>query len=175
MPVHRPVSKLLDFAGLPPCLGEDGFFATANNPPQRAVRYSPPRDRDGSETMINQIHYMADYERARDRHSGTAERVSVRRGQLMMLYDPLEFYFRSQRIGLSPLEGAILELLVTQGRASARMLAELFEREGASVKSMDVHVHRIRRKFDRAGADDPIETVRGWGLKFRYADEMRVA
>ncbi|HMI18885.1 MAG TPA: helix-turn-helix domain-containing protein [Sphingomonas sp.] len=124
---------------------------------------------------MNQLHYMADYERARDRHSGTAERVRVRRGNLVLLYDPLEFYFGSQQIGLSPLEGAILELLITQGRASARMLSELFEKEGGSVKSMDVHVHRIRRKFDSVGADDPIETVRGWGLKFRYAGEMRVA
>lgn len=124
---------------------------------------------------MNQLHYMADYERARDRHAGTAERVRVRRGNLVMLYDPLEFYFGSQRIGLSPLEGAILELLITQGRASARMLSELFAREGRSIGSMDVHVHRIRRKFERVGADDPIETVRGWGLKFSYADEMRVA
>lgn len=124
---------------------------------------------------MNQLHYMADYERARDRHSGTVERVRVRRGHLVMMYDPLEFYFGSQPIGLSPLEGAILELLVTQGRASARMLSELFEREGGSVKSMDVHVHRIRRKFNGVGAEDPIETVRGWGLKLRYAGEMRVA
>jgi len=124
---------------------------------------------------MNQLHYMADYERARDRHSGTAERVRVRRGDLVMLYDPLEFYSGSRRIGLSPLEGAILELLITQGRASTRALSELFEKEGGSARSIDVHVHRIRRKFDSVGAGDPIETVRGWGLKLRIAGEMRVA
>jgi DNA-binding response OmpR family regulator len=108
-------------------------------------------------------------QRARDRYSDVAERVSVQSGFLTMIYDPLEFYAGSRQIPLSPLEGAILELLMRQGRASSKALEELFEREGASFKTLDVHVYRIRRKFQRAGAFDPIETVRGWGLKLRAA------
>jgi DNA-binding response OmpR family regulator len=106
-------------------------------------------------------------QRARDRYSNLAERVSIHCGVLTLLYDPLEFYVGQCRIALSPLEGAILELLVRQGRASTRALEDLFQCECASFKTLDVHVYRIRRKFRKAGAFDPIETVRGWGLKLR--------
>jgi DNA-binding response OmpR family regulator len=109
-------------------------------------------------------------QRARDRYSDVPERVSVRCGILTLLYDPLEFYVGPRRIALSPLEGAILELLIQHGRASSKALAELFEREGASFKTLDVHVYRIRRKFLAAGTFDPIETVRGWGLKLSLPD-----
>jgi DNA-binding response OmpR family regulator len=107
------------------------------------------------------------HERARDRYSGTPERVSLQCGHLTMLYDPLEFFVGTRQVALSPLEGAIVELLMRQGRASTKALEELFEREGASFKTLDVHVYRIRRKFEAADAFDPIETVRNWGLKLR--------
>jgi len=116
---------------------------------------------------FNLLGTNADEERARDRFSGTPERVSLSCGNLTMLYDPLEFYVDERQISLSPLEGAILELLMRQGRASSRALIETFEREGASANTLDVHVYRIRRKFTGAGLFDPIETVRGWGLKLR--------
>lgn len=106
-------------------------------------------------------------ERARDRFLGVPDRVCLRCGMLSVLYDPVEFFVGEQQIFLSPLEGAILELLMRHGRASAKALAETFEREGASANTLDVHVYRIRRKFIRAGHFDPIETVRGWGLKLR--------
>jgi len=105
--------------------------------------------------------------RARDRFSGEPERVSLSCGNLTMIYDPLEFFVGDRQIQLSPLEGAILELLMRQGRASSKALIETFEREGASANTLDVHVYRIRRKFTGAGLFDPIETVRGWGLKLR--------
>ena len=107
------------------------------------------------------------HERAWDRHSVTPERVALQCGHLTMLYDPLEFFVGTRQIALSPLEGAILELLMRQGRASTRALEDLFEREGASFKTLDVHVYRIRRKFEAADTFDPIETVRNWGLKLR--------
>ena len=106
-------------------------------------------------------------QRARDRFSGIPERVSLNCGPLTLYYDPLEFYVGDRQIALSPLEGAILELLMRQGRASSKALIETFEREGASPATLDVHVYRIRRKFTAAGIFDPIETVRGWGLKLR--------
>ena len=115
-------------------------------------------------------------QRARDRFSGASKRVSLRCGVLILFYDPLEFFVGAQQILLSPLEGAILELLMRYGRASSGALAETFEREGASANTLDVHVHRIRRKFIGAGHFDPIETVRGWGLKLRVpgADMQRL-
>lgn len=106
-------------------------------------------------------------QRARDRHAGLPTRVSVRHGGLEILYDPLEFYVGKRRICLTPLEGAILELVVRRGRAPTQVVVELFEREKASFASLNVHLHRLRRKFFEAGIANPIETVRGWGLKMR--------
>ena len=105
--------------------------------------------------------------RARERHAGLPERMSLRHGPLEILYDPLEFYVGKRRVGLTPLEGAIVELVVRRGRASSQVVAELFEREKASLASLNVHLHRLRRKFFDAGIANPIETVRGWGLKMR--------
>lgn len=116
---------------------------------------------------FNLLGTNAQDQRAWDRFSGEPERVSLTCGNLTMFYDPLEFHVDDRQIFLSPLEGAILELLMRQGRASSRALAETFEREGASANTLDVHVYRIRRKFTGAGLFDPIETVRGWGLKLR--------
>ena len=116
---------------------------------------------------FNPVEPGAQDQRARDRFSGVPERVSISCGALTVFYDPLEFFVGEQQICLSPLEGAILELLVRHGRASAKALVETFEREGARANTLDVHVYRIRRKFTAAGHFDPIETVRGWGLKLR--------
>ena len=126
-------------------------------------------NKDGVRAMVgyNLLGASADEARARDRFSGVPDRVSLNCGNLTMLYDPLEFYVDDRQIALSPLEGAILELLMRQGRASSKALVETFEREGASPATLDVHVYRIRRKFTGAGLFDPIETVRGWGLKLR--------
>lgn len=126
-------------------------------------------NKDGVRAMVgyNLLGAGVDEERARDRFSGVPERVNLSCGALTLYYDPLEFYVGDQQIALSPLEGAILELLMRQGRASSKALIETFEREGASPATLDVHVYRIRRKFTGAGLFDPIETVRGWGLKLR--------
>jgi DNA-binding response OmpR family regulator len=105
--------------------------------------------------------------RARDRYAGMPKRVSERCGRLEIFYDPLEFYVDGGRVFLTPLEGAILELLVRRGRASSQAMLELFEREGASIAALNVHLHRLRRKVLEAGLTNPIETVRGWGLILR--------
>jgi len=126
-------------------------------------------NKDGERAMVgyNLLESSALDQRARDRFSGVPERVSLSCGALTVLYDPLEFFVGEQQVFLSPLEGAILELLMRHGRASSKALIETFEREGASANTLDVHVYRIRRKFTGAGHFDPIETVRGWGLKLR--------
>lgn len=128
-----------------------------------------PANKDGERAMVgyNLLESSKEDQRARDRFSGVPERVSLSCGALTVLYDPLEFFVGERQVQLSPLEGAILELLMRQGRASSKALIETFEREGASANTLDVHVYRIRRKFTGAGHFDPIETVRGWGLKLR--------
>lgn len=93
-------------------------------------------------------------------HTGAVRRLET-------LNDPLEFRFDGGQVHLTPLQGAILELLVRRGRASLQHLIELFEPEGASIAGLNVHLHRLRRKVLDAGLTSPSETVRGWGLKLR--------
>ena len=121
--------------------------------------------RDGED-----VRAVLDGVRARDRHADGTERVTLRHAALTVTYDPLEFHVGGREIRLAPMEGAILELLARRGRASSAMLAEMFEREGGSVRTLGVLVHRIRQKFAAQGAADPIQTIRGWGLKLRRED-----
>jgi DNA-binding response OmpR family regulator len=118
---------------------------------------------------------FSEVHRARDRHCGVGRRVRLRAGLLSVMYDPLEIYAGAQKVAVSPLEAAILELLIRQGRASAEALHDLFAQEGGSIRTLDVLVHRIRRKFLDAGLFDPIETVRGWGLKLAHPPRPSLA
>lgn len=116
-------------------------------------------------TEVSGARAVADGRRARDRYRGWVQRVRLRFGAINVLYDPLEIYVGGIRIPVSPLEATTLELLVRRGRASSEEWRYLFEQDGASVRAFDVHVHRIRRKFQEAELFDPSETVRGWRLK----------
>lgn len=124
---------------------------------------------------MNVADHVGEAAQARGRFRGVSQRVHLRTGLVTVLYDPLEIYVGAQHVRLSPLEAALMELLVRQGRASALALARLYAQEHASVGSLDVHVHRIRRKFLEAGLFDPIETVRGWGLKLAMPAESASA
>ena len=69
---------------------------------------------------------------------------------------------------LTPTEFRLLECLVRQpGRAFSRaQLMDAAIGEGSIVleRTIDVHVKTLRRKL---GGDDPIETVRGVGYRFK--------
>lgn len=88
-------------------------------------------------------------------------------------YDPRE---REMSVGdmpvtLSPREAAIAELLLRRpGRVVTRQLAEdqLFGHSDAlGSNAVEVYVHRLRRKLEKAQADVRIETVRGVGYLLR--------
>lgn len=105
---------------------------------------------------------------------GDAARVLIKRGPLVLVFDPLEFWYEGVQVGLSPLEGAILSLLMRRGRATWEMIDEVLRGGESSAAVRDILVHRIRRKFKKIGADDPIQTIRGWGLRLRvHADATR--
>ena len=107
------------------------------------------------------------------RFAGAPDTIGVSRGCLAMVYEPTEFYVDGQQVKVSPQGATILELLMREGRASFAALGGAIESAGGSAKGLNVQVHRIRRRFIEAGHFDPIETVRGWGLKLRIprADE----
>ena len=94
-------------------------------------------------------------------------RPLVKRGAVSMTFDPLELRWNGERIALSPVEAALLAALLRRSRLRWDDANAVLAENGCCVDSRDVLIHRIRRKFAEIGAQDPIETVRGWGLRFR--------
>ena len=74
-------------------------------------------------------------------------------------------------VALSAREADIAELLLRRpGRVVTRQLAEdqLFgHSEALGSNAVEVYVHRLRRKLEKAGADLRIETIRGVGYLLR--------
>jgi DNA-binding response OmpR family regulator len=94
-------------------------------------------------------------------------RPLVKRGAVTMTFDPLEFRWNDTRVALSPVEGAMLAALLRRSRLRWEAANAVLADNGCCIDSRDVLIHRIRRKFAEIGAADPIETVRGWGIRFR--------
>lgn len=91
----------------------------------------------------------------------------MKRGAVTATLDPPEVCWNGHRVPLSPLEASLLIALLRRSRLRCADVASLLERHGGGACSRDVLIHRIRRKFADMGAADPIETLRGWGLRFR--------
>ncbi|WP_326525681.1 winged helix-turn-helix domain-containing protein [Sphingomonas sp.] len=91
----------------------------------------------------------------------------MKRGAVTMTFDPLEFRWNGQRVALSPIEAELLGALMRRSRLSWEDTNAVLAANGCCVESRDVLIHRIRRKFAEVGAADPIETLRGWGIRFR--------
>ena len=90
-------------------------------------------------------------------------------------FDPRERAMRvaDAPVALSAREADIAELLLRRpGRVVTRQLAEdqLFgHSEALGSNAVEVYVHRLRRKLEKAGADARIETIRGVGYLLRDA------
>jgi DNA-binding response OmpR family regulator len=100
-----------------------------------------------------------------------SDRVLIRRGPVSLAFDPIEIWYRSEPILLSPTEGALFAMLMSRGRASWPAIDQMLSERACSASFRDALIYRIRRKFHAAGAQDPIQTVRGWGLKLRVEGE----
>ena len=98
-----------------------------------------------------------------DRH----RRPLLKRGAVSATLDPLEVLWNDRRVALSPLEATLLVTLLRRSRLRWHDAEEVLTRNGGCPDSRDVLIHRIRRKFADVGAGDPIETLRGWGIRFR--------
>lgn len=94
-------------------------------------------------------------------------RPLVKRGAVTMTFDPLEFRWNGRRVALSPIEATLLAALLRRSRLRWQETNAVLCDNGCRADSRDVLIHRIRRKFAEIGAGDPIETVRGWGIRFR--------
>jgi phosphate regulon transcriptional regulator PhoB len=108
------------------------------------------------------------------RSSPAAEqRQEIRVGDLNIDLGGHEVNFKGQRVALTATEFRILEFLAARpGRVFSRdeiIDAALGNETAVFDRTVDVHITAIRRKLG-AGADY-IETVRGFGYKFRHVGE----
>lgn len=94
-------------------------------------------------------------------------RPLVKRGAVTMTFDPIDVRWNGRRVALSPIEAELFALLMRRSRLSWGEVHTTLCELGCSADSRDVLIHRIRRKFASVGARDPIETVRGWGIRFQ--------
>lgn len=94
-------------------------------------------------------------------------RPLLKRGAVSATFDPIELRWNGLRVPLSPLEATLLVALLRRTRLRWHEAEEVLARHGGGIESRDVLIHRIRRKFREVGARDPIETLRGWGIRFR--------
>ena len=97
----------------------------------------------------------------------------IRSGDLVMDLSGHDVTFRGQHISLTATEFRILEFLASRpGRVFSRdeiIDAALPNEQAVFDRTVDVHITAIRRKLGTGG--DQIETVRGFGYKFRHASE----
>ncbi|MFY9514064.1 MAG: response regulator transcription factor [Rubrivivax sp.] len=93
-------------------------------------------------------------------------------GELELDLSERELRFRGERVGLSPRELALTELLMQRaGRVVSKdsIVARLSSWEADfSENSVEVYVHRLRKRFAELGA--VIKTVRGFGYVLEAAD-----
>lgn len=94
-------------------------------------------------------------------------RPVIKRGAVTVTFDPLEICWNGERVPLSPIEATLLNALVRRSRLKWQDINTVLAENGCCADSRDVLIHRIRRKFASIGACDPIETLRGWGIRFR--------
>jgi phosphate regulon transcriptional regulator PhoB len=103
----------------------------------------------------------------------TEQRQEIRAGDLNIDLGGHEVSFKGQRVALTATEFRILEFLAARpGRVFSRdeiIDAALGNETAVFDRTVDVHITAIRRKLG-AGAEY-IETVRGFGYKFRQVGE----
>jgi phosphate regulon transcriptional regulator PhoB len=95
----------------------------------------------------------------------------IRSGELAIDLGGHEVSFRGQRVALTATEFRILEFLAARpGRVFSRdeiIDAALGNETAVFDRTIDVHITAIRRKLGQGS--EQIETVRGFGYKFRHA------
>ncbi len=102
-----------------------------------------------------------------------SRRPLIKRGALTATFDPIEICWNGRRVPLSPMEAVIVAHLIKRERARWADIRQVLVDHGAGGDTCEVLVFRIRRKFAALGASDPIDTIRGWGLRLRVERDAR--
>lgn len=105
------------------------------------------------------------------------DRQLIRNGDVTIDLSGHEVTYRGQRVSLTATEFRILEFLAARpGRVFSRdeiIDAALGNDTAVFDRTVDVHITAIRRKLGDGG--EQIETVRGFGYKFRHASDVVTA
>lgn len=99
-----------------------------------------------------------------DASQGEAPPLLIKRGALTLRTDPDALWWNVARVPLSPMELSLMAALMRHGRLRWDTVDAWL---GCSANVRAVVLHRIRRKIAVLGGRDPIETVRGWGVRLR--------
>jgi DNA-binding response OmpR family regulator len=105
--------------------------------------------------------------------AGEPRRPLIKRGALTATFDPIEICWNARRVPLSPMEAVIVAQLIKRERTRWEDIRQVMVDHGGSADTCEVLVYRIRRKFVALGASNPIETVRGWGLRLHVERDAR--
>jgi two-component system OmpR family response regulator len=109
--------------------------------------------------------------RALIRRPRTPVRMVLSAGPVTLDPSTREVAVSGHRVPLTSKEFGFLELLMREpGRVFTReqITRSLWDQEfDAYSNVVDVHVKNVRKKLAEAGADDPIETLRGAGYRFK--------
>lgn len=100
---------------------------------------------------------------------GHRARRQVTEGDLKIDVDRREAFVRDVEVPLTEREFRVLErLVVSRGLSREDLLEEAWgEATRETSASLDVVISRLRRKLAERGLADAIETVRGYGLRWR--------
>ena len=110
---------------------------------------------------------------AKAAHADPERRPMIRRGAVTITFDPVDVRWNGIRVPLSPLEGQLFALVARRGRVPWAEIDQVLDARHARTNTREVLLFRLRRKFADIGAGDPLETVRGWGLRFRVEPDTR--
>ncbi|QNQ08198.1 hypothetical protein [Sphingomonas alpina] len=100
-------------------------------------------------------------------------RPLIKRGALTATFDPTEICWNGRRVPLSPMEAVIVAHLIKRERTRWEEIRQVLVDHGAGGDTCEVLVYRIRRKFVALGANNPIDTIRGWGLRLQVERDAR--
>jgi two-component system response regulator AdeR len=96
------------------------------------------------------------------------ERLTWRVGPLLVDRYQHSIRFEGRPVDVTPLEYRLLAALAgAPGRAFSRseLIGEAMPDSDALERAIDVHIWSLRRKLDRVGAPDVVQTVRGVGYR----------
>src|SRR5271169_2201559 len=100
---------------------------------------------------------------------GRAPRRHVEAGAVRLDLDRREAFVRDEEVPVTDREFRVLERLVSsRGLAREELLEDVWgEATPETSASLDVFISRLRRKLGERGLPEAIETVRGYGFRWR--------